>query len=60
MIVAFGSEVSRLLVPPDGEVLPELKNKDDFYVVRCYPSTGIKRTVDEREQNIPSLDEATP
>ena len=49
--------MSLLMMPTDGEVLPELSHKDDYYVVRCYPS-GAKRTVVERENNILSREEA--
>ena len=49
--------MSMLLTPIDGEVLPEL-GADGYYVVQCFPATGQKRTVVERENNILSLDEA--
>ena len=55
--VEFTRAMSLLLVPLDGEELPDLGH-DGHYVVRCYPATGQKRTVVEREQNILSLEEA--
>ena len=41
------------MMPTDGEVLPELSHKDDYYVVICYPSE-VKRTAVERDNNIHS------
>ena len=55
--VQLSPQMSLLMTPTDGEVLPQLVHKDDYYVVRCYPS-GVKRTVVERENNILSRDEA--
>ena len=55
--VELSPEMSKLLVPLDGEELPPLNDEIDHYTVWCYP-TGVKRTVVEREQHILSLDEA--
>ena len=55
--VQLTPQMSLLMMPTDGEVLPELSHNDDYYVVRCYPS-GAKRTVVERENNILSREEA--
>ena len=55
--IEFSRRMSMVLTPLDGEVLPEL-GADGHYVVECFPSTGQKRTVVERENNIISLEEA--
>ena len=55
--VQLSPQMSMLLMPTDGETLPELRHADEYYVVRVYPS-GVKRTVVEREQNIISREEA--
>ena len=55
--VQLSPQMSLLMTPTDGDVLPQLIHKDDYYVVRCYPS-GVKRTVVERENNVLSRDEA--
>jgi len=55
--VQLSPQMSLLLVPMDGETLPELRHEDEYYVVRVYPS-GVKRTVVERKENILSRDEA--
>ena len=55
--VQLSRQMSMLLVPTDGEKLPELRHEDDYYVVLVYPS-GVTRTVVERKDNILSRDEA--
>ena len=55
--VQLSHQMILLLVPIDGETLPELRHEDEYYVARVYPS-GVKRTVVEREPNILSRDEA--
>ena len=55
--VQFSPQMSLLLEPTDGEPLPKLNHRDDYYVVQCFPS-GMKRTVVERENNILSREEA--
>ena len=55
--VELSPEMSKPLVPLDGEELPPLNGETEHYRVLCYPS-GVKRTVAERERNILSLDEA--
>ena len=55
--VQLSPQMSLLLVPMDGETLPELRHEDEYYVVRVYPS-GVKQTVVERKDNILSREEA--
>ena len=55
--VEMSRSMSMLLVSRDGEALPELGD-DGHYVIQCFPSLGVKRTVVERAQNILTLDEA--
>ena len=45
MEVQLSHQMSLLLVPTDGETLPELNHEDEYeyYVVLVYPS-GVKKT----------------
>lgn len=55
--VELSPEMSKLLVPLDGEELPPLSGETEHYTVWCNPN-GIIRAVVERGQNILTLDEA--
>ena len=56
--VQLSHQMSLLVVPTDGETLPELnhEHEGEYYVVQAYAS-GLKRTVVERQNNILSIDE---